>query len=93
MLWLLHFQVCLTGKNNAVIVVFVCLLDYSLATYTDGFIYKEAHFGQGTGPVVFSLLECVGTETDLADCPSEGEQHLQRRVHSNDVGVSCMQPG
>ena len=61
--------------------------------YTTGFIYKDAHFGQGAGLIAFSLLECIGNEMNLVECPSEGQPDLQTEVHSDDVGVSCMELG
>ena len=42
-------------------------------------------FGQGTGPIALSYLQCVGTEPRLIDCPSGMVSCSQDR----DVGVRC----
>ncbi|XP_060677728.1 deleted in malignant brain tumors 1 protein-like, partial [Hemiscyllium ocellatum] len=47
-----------------------------------------AHFGQGSGPIVTSDVECNGTERALKECQSEEwDHHLWS--HHNDAGVIC----
>ncbi|XP_025103061.1 scavenger receptor cysteine-rich domain-containing group B protein-like [Pomacea canaliculata] len=45
-------------------------------------------YGEGSGPILFSYLQCVGNETSLAQCQHSG---LYRHYceHSEDVGVMC----
>lgn len=53
---------------------------------------KRAMFGQGTGPVWLSKMECTGTEKSLLDCPHPGwGQHSCD--HRRDAGVSCLEDG
>ncbi|CAG2240873.1 Antigen WC1.1,Scavenger receptor cysteine-rich domain superfamily protein,Neurotrypsin,Scavenger receptor cysteine-rich type 1 protein M160,Scavenger receptor cysteine-rich type 1 protein M130,Deleted in malignant brain tumors 1 protein [Mytilus edulis] len=34
--------------------------------------YSKAHFGEGYGSIVLDDLNCIGTETDIFDCQSDG---------------------
>ncbi|XP_067881913.1 deleted in malignant brain tumors 1 protein-like isoform X2 [Heterodontus francisci] len=47
-----------------------------------------ADFGEGSGPVVTSDVECGGTEAALRDCKSYQWDHYSES-HSNDAGVIC----
>ncbi|KAJ8026063.1 Deleted in malignant brain tumors 1 protein [Holothuria leucospilota] len=51
----------------------------------------HASFGQGTGPIVFSQLDCNGTEMNLWDCPVHlgiGSGNIDCE-HTQDAGVIC----
>lgn len=50
--------------------------------------YTTAHFGQGTGPIVYDDLGCLGSEADLYDCPHGYIGH-HNCEHSEDAGVTC----
>lgn len=50
--------------------------------------YNSAHFGQGTGPIVYDGIECRGSETDLYDCPHDYIGH-HNCEHYEDAGVTC----
>ena len=52
---------------------------------------KEAHFGEGSGPIHFDEVTCSGTEQRLVSCPANpvGDHNC---AHSEDAGVRC-QPG
>ena len=55
---------------------------------TGGAAHTRAAFGAGTGTIWMDDVQCVGSESRLADCPFAGwGQHNCR--HSEDVGVSC----
>ena len=45
----------------------------------------NAHFGKGTGPILFDNLKCTGNEGNLTQCPS-GDVDCD---HSEDAGVTC----
>ena len=48
----------------------------------------SATFGQGSGEIILDNVQCVGTETDLFSCPSNGP--LSHNCgHSEDAGVQC----
>ncbi|XP_025103069.1 deleted in malignant brain tumors 1 protein-like [Pomacea canaliculata] len=48
----------------------------------------SAKYGAGSGPVMFSNLQCVGNETSLAQCEHWG-LYRQDCEHWQDVGVMC----
>ena len=48
-----------------------------------------AAFGQGSGPVLLSTLQCFGNESYLLDCPGAVLQSSPPCQHSRDVGVTC----
>ena len=50
--------------------------------------FSRARFGEGFGPIFLYEVRCAGTESRLADCPSDGINHLDCS-HSEDAGVSC----
>ncbi|XP_063448102.1 putative DMBT1-like protein [Mytilus trossulus] len=52
--------------------------------------YSNAHFGAGYGSIVLDNLNCIGTESDIFDCQSNGLfQH--DCGHSEDAGVVCQE--
>ncbi|XP_072122595.1 scavenger receptor cysteine-rich domain-containing protein DMBT1-like isoform X2 [Mobula birostris] len=48
----------------------------------------DAHFGQGSGPVLYSNVNCNGSEATLRDCTAYDWSDYGY-VHSYDVGVIC----
>ena len=49
----------------------------------------SAAFGEGSGDIILDNVECVGTETDLFSCPSNGP--LSHNCgHGEDAGVQCI---
>ncbi|XP_013366967.1 PREDICTED: scavenger receptor cysteine-rich type 1 protein M130 isoform X1 [Chinchilla lanigera] len=50
---------------------------------------KEAAFGQGTGPVWLSHVQCAGNETSLWDCPARQWGHSDCG-HKEDAAVQCL---
>ena len=41
-----------------------------------------------TGPILLDNVQCVGTETDVLDCP-HNELGIHNCLHSEDAGVVC----
>ena len=50
---------------------------------------RSAIYGQGTGPIQLSQVQCVGNETNISSCPGTtlGTQNCQ---HNQDAGVTCI---
>ena len=55
---------------------------------SDGVAYKEARFGQGSGPIWLDDLKCGGSETTLGDCRSSGWNN-SNCGHEEDAAVEC----
>jgi len=62
------------------------IIDYSSIGSLPRF---NAHFGQGTGPILATYLYCTGSESSLLDCRSSlpGIASCQ---HYDDAGVVCL---
>ena len=45
-------------------------------------------FGPGSGPIVWTYLDCSGVEANLLECDTDGRD-VQYCHHSNDIGVTC----
>ena len=53
-------------------------------------IYRNAYFGQGSGPILFSDVSCNGNVSSLDQC---GSSTPYSSSHSTDVGVKCLERG
>ncbi|XP_071956197.1 scavenger receptor cysteine-rich domain-containing protein DMBT1-like [Antedon mediterranea] len=49
---------------------------------------RQAHFGQGTGPIMLDDVQCSGSETSITDCPNNG-MRVHNCEHSEDASVIC----
>ena len=54
-------------------------------------IYRNAYFGQGSGPILFSGVSCNGNEFSLDQCGFSSTPYYGS--HSADVGVKCLERG
>ena len=53
--------------------------------------YTNAHFGQGTGPLLLDRLSCTGREQALINCSHSGIGVTSYYCgHDDDVGVRCL---
>ena len=50
-------------------------------------MYSSAHFGEGTGPIFMTDLECSGSESNLFNCSHTSPSTAYS--HSEDAGVRC----
>ena len=64
--------------------------DSMFVTYfSDAVAMTMGAFGQGTGPILLSSLQCYGNETYLLECPGTDFQTTPPCQHSRDAGVVC----
>lgn len=67
----------------------VCLqLGYDGAKAAPG----RASFGEGTGKIWLSTIQCVGNESAIADCEHDGWE-IKNCSHSKDASVVCNPSG
>lgn len=58
-------------------------------SYTlSGSIASYGQFGQGTGDILLSYVQCRGTEASLLEC-TRTDRYRPYCSHSRDVGVIC----
>ena len=50
---------------------------------------SNAAYGQGTGLVYLSALECIGNETSIVSCAGPGFFDRSPCAHRRDAGVMC----
>eukprot|EP00105_Crassostrea_gigas_P038245 XP_019922393.1 PREDICTED: deleted in malignant brain tumors 1 protein-like [Crassostrea gigas] len=51
--------------------------------------FSNAHFGSGIGPIWLGNVQCSGSETDIAQCGSNGGWGIGYCSHGEDAGVHC----
>lgn len=54
--------------------------------------WSSAHFGAGTGPILFDDLRCDGSENALSECLHSGFG-VHNCGHGEDAGVTCSMSG
>ena len=56
---------------------------------SSGRSYRNAYFGQGSGPIWLDNVICTGSESTLASCGHLGFNVTRSCSHSEDAGVGC----
>ena len=56
---------------------------------TDAVAFGNAHFGAGSGTIHLHVVGCIGSETNLTDCPEVRSSVYCLQGHSEDAGVRC----
>ena len=56
---------------------------------THGSYYRNAYFGQGTGPIWLDYVTCTGLESSLASCGHLGFNVTRSCGHYEDIGLRC----
>ncbi|XP_045677710.1 macrophage scavenger receptor types I and II isoform X1 [Phyllostomus hastatus] len=51
-------------------------------------VHKEAHFGQGTGPIWLNEVYCFGREASIEECKIR-QWGVRSCTHKEDAGVTC----
>ena len=60
--------------------------------YSGGTAFAKSYFGRGSGRIWISKVKCLGTESELGQCPhSAWGDH--RCDHTEDAGVVCTAGG
>lgn len=62
----------------------MCLILYRYG----GEAFDEAHFGEGTGPVLLDNVKCLGHEESIDQCSHSDWGHSNCE-HDEDAGVRC----
>jgi hypothetical protein len=66
----------------------LCVTVCIIHDYTAAEALVQASSGAGTGQIWLDQVQCVGTETSLADCPAN-PLGFTDCSHSEDAGVRC----
>ena len=51
--------------------------------------YSNAHFGQGSGPILLKNVGCTGRESNLTSCTHDPIGEVGDCTHEDDAGVMC----
>ena len=66
-----------------------------MIVFSGATFFRNAYFGQGTGPIFLDDLRCTSREARLIDCPrytSTGVGDVDNcRGHLDDAGVRCVE--
>lgn len=88
-LTMLTHQSYVASLDSLELVNSICCTEEKLyLTYVDAIAASGAAFGQGTGAVIISGLQCFGNETNVTQCPG-ADFTTSACPHSRDIGVTC----
>lgn len=59
---------------------------FSSLFFTDATAVSGAFYGQGSGNVLYSELQCFGSEESIVECQANSQPVC---THANDAGVQC----
>lgn len=59
---------------------------HTLNLFTDATAISGAFHGQGSGPVLYSDVACLGSELSVAECPANNQPTC---THADDASVRC----
>lgn len=65
--------------------------DSPLTSVLDAQAVSNAHFGQGTGPMILDNVFCRGTENNIQNCYKSFD--ASEDSHNEDAGVICVKQG
>ena len=54
---------------------------------SDALAVSNSHYGRGSGPILFTRIECNGDEGSILECSRV--LHASTCSHADDAGVSC----
>ena len=89
-------EVCLGGVWGTVCDNFFENIDAEVVCRQLGFStsgarsFRNAFFGEGTGPIFLDVVSCTGNEETLLSCPHFQADKFCR--HNKDAGVRCPAP-
>ena len=63
-----------------------CIINLFFSVDATTFLYANWVFGQGSGPVQLSAVECSGNESSLLNCSHTTTHNCG---HTKDIGVRC----
>jgi hypothetical protein len=66
-------------------------LDTKIIFATGVDLLYTSYFERGSGPILFTYLDCDGTESQLSDCSTYSPYYFGVS-HSSDAGVRCQPP-
>lgn len=71
-------------------IIILFKLNLSSLVYCAGALpYQGGLLGNGSGPILFGYLNCIGTEVSLSECEALRSVPFGTG-HSNDAGVRCL---
>ena len=74
------------GMTNS---IYCCIILHVNCNPTGAVAQANAAYGQGTGSVLLTTLQCVGNETSLVNCTGADFLETSPCPHRRDAGVMC----
>ena len=77
-----------THGEHAATALIEALIIIGVLAYTGAVAFLNAHFGSGTGEIYLGNVDCIGSESNLIDCPHRSMVSCFN-AHNDDAGVRC----